>query len=484
MRCAHGKAVCEDQVDPGRRFREALGHAAGDEQTGRKGQGQNDRRSGRVSSPPLTPRVERHAQSEQGRKRGQRKGGALHGGSIESARRKEYRPIASPEPTDELRRIEQGGREILLLGTAHVSRESVEAVRAAIEGEDLDRVCVELDPRRRAALEEGQRFESLDLREVLRRRQVPSLLVNLLLAGYQRRIGEELGVTPGSELLEAIRAAERRGIPVSLVDRDIGLTLRRAWAAMTWITRVRFAATLLASLFVSEEISESDLRRLRQGDTLNRVLTELGDAFPGLKRVLIDERDRYLCENIRRAKGRRVLAVVGAGHVVGIEAELARDAPVDLGELEAVPARRRGLSLVGWAVPALILGALVVIGVRQGVGAAGQGALYWILANGIPAGLGAVVAGAHPLTVLVAFCAAPITSLTPVIGAGYVAAFAQTFFSPPRVAELVSAVDDAAHWRKWWENRLLRILVVFVLTTLGSVLGTFVGGAEILSRLL
>ncbi len=376
-----------------------------------------------------------------------------------------------------------GEREILLLGTAHVSQESIDAVRAAIEREPLDGVCVELDTRRRAALEAGQRFESLDLREVLRQRQVPSLLVTLLLAGFQRRIGSELGVAPGSELLEAVRAAEARDIPVALVDRDVGITLRRAWAAMSWRTRFQFVVMLLASLFADDEISEDDLRELRRGDVLNRVIGELGEAFPGLKRVLIDERDRYLCERIRRAPGDRVLAVVGAGHVAGIEAELARDGPVDLEALDAAPPRRRGVAAVGWAVPVLILGALVAIGVREGAAAAQDGALYWILANGVPAAVGAAGALGHPLTVLVSFCAAPLTSLTPVIGAGYVAAFAQTYVRPPRVSELVNAVDDASHWRRWWQSRLLRILLVFVLTTLGSMLGTFVGGAELLRRL-
>ncbi len=383
----------------------------------------------------------------------------------------------------DLRRVRVGDREILLLGTAHVSQESVEAVRRTIERETLDRVCVELDARRRAALEDGQRFDALDLREVLRRRQLPSLLVTLLLAGYQRRIGAELGVTPGSELLEAVSAAEARGVPVSLVDRDVGITLRRAWAAMGWRTRLQFAATLFASLFANDEISEDDLRELRHGDMLNRVIGELGEAFPGLKHVLIDERDRYLCERIRRAPGDRVLAVVGAGHVAGIEAELGHGGPVDLETLEEAPPRRPGMALVGWAVPAVIVGALVAIGVREGAAAAQEGALYWILANGIPAAVGAGSALGHPLTVLVSFCAAPLTSLTPVIGAGYVAAFAQTYLRPPRVGELVEAVDDASHWRRWWQNRLLRILLVFVLTTLGSVLGTFVGGAEILRRL-
>ena len=347
-----------------------------------------------------------------------------------------------------------------------------------------DRLCVELDPRRLEALRQGNRFDSLDVREVLRRRQLPALLVNLLLAGYQRRIGDELGVVPGSELLAAVEGAEAREIPVSLVDRDLGITLRRASRAMSWWTRAQLGASLLASLFERPELGEDELREMRRSDALNQVLGELGDAFPGLKRVIIDERDRYLCEGIRRAPGAKILAVVGAGHVAGIEALLRSAETVDREALEALPERRVGLRWLGWAIPLAILAVLGWIAVDQGREAAAAGARYWFLANAIPAALGAALALGHPGTCASAFFAAPFTSLTPVIGAGYVSAFVQSWLRPPRVRELASAVEEATQARAWWRNRLLRILLVFVLTTLGSLLGSALGATELLSRVI
>jgi len=372
-----------------------------------------------------------------------------------------------------------GAREIILLGTAHVSRESVEEVRRTVAEYDPDRVCVELDERRYEALSEQQRFEDLDLREILRRRQLATLLLNLLLAHYQRQLGAQLGVPPGTELLEAVRAAEARNIPVSLIDRDIRITLRRAWGAMGWWRKVHLAASLLTALVARAEIDEAELRALRKQDALSGLMSELGAAFPALKRVLIDERDGYLAEQVRRAAGQRVVVVVGAGHVAGMRRVLENQEGIDLAPLEAMPVSRPWGRVLGWAVPGLIVGALIWIGVKQGAAAAQHNIGYWILANGIPATLGAALARAHPATWVAAFSAAPLTSLTPVIGVGYITAFVQSYFRPPLVRELRTAFDAMGNVRAWWDNRLLRIFLVFVLTTLGSLLGTGLGAAEI-----
>lgn len=373
--------------------------------------------------------------------------------------------------------------EILLLGTAHVSQTSVDEVRDAIEHERPDCVCVELDSRRLEMLKEGQRFGALDLREVIKRRQLAALATSLVLTSYQRRLGEQMGVAPGSELLEAVRGAEAAGIPVVLADRDIGITMRRAWGLMPFGSRLRFLAALMSTLFEREGISEEKLQELRSSDVLSDVMRELGEAFPALKRVLIDERDTYLAEQVRRAPGVKRLAVVGAGHVDGIARALRSATAVDLEPILAIPPPRRALRWLGWAVPLFIVVGLIAIAFRQGPQAAGDGALFWILANGIPAGLGAALARAHPLTILSAFGAAPLTSLTPLIGAGYVSAFAESWLRPPRVDELRSAPDDAGTLGAWWRNRLLRVVSVFLMTTLGSLLGTVLGAADIATRL-
>jgi pheromone shutdown-related protein TraB len=390
---------------------------------------------------------------------------------------------APTDPSSDVTVVEVGSRSFVLVGTAHVSRESLDLVRAVIEREQPDCVCVELDERRYAALSQEQRFEDLDLRAVIRQRQLVTLMLNLVLSAYQRQLGLALGVMPGAELLEAARAARERGIPVELCDRDVRITLRRAWRAMRWWRRFVLVSFLLASLFERPSLKEEDLRELRRQDVLSQLLRELGEAFPGLKSVLIDERDLYLAQKLLDAPGDRVVAVVGAGHVEGVRRALGSGRPVDLGILEAVPPAPRLGRWFGWGVPVVVASALVAIAINQGAQAAGENLLFWILANGIPSFTGAVLALAHPVTMVVAFLAAPVTSLTPVIGVGYVTAAVQTYFRPPRVRELQAVPGDLGSLRGWWGNRVLRIFLVLLFTTLGSLLGTWVGGAEILSNL-
>ncbi len=369
------------------------------------------------------------------------------------------------------------------MGTAHISRESVELVREVIEKEEPDCVCIELDDRRYEALSREQRFESLDLKQVIRAKQLATLMLNLVLASYQKHLGLQLGIQPGTELLEAARAAEERGIPVALCDRDIRVTLRRAWRSLPFFRKLLLLSTFLGGIFEKPELTEEDLRELRQQDVMSRLMQELGQAFPGLKTVLIDERDAYLTERIKQASGERIVAVVGAGHVEGMRRALAEDHRADLEELCVIPPITPAWKWVGWGIPTLILGSLLLIGLRQGAAAAGENLLFWILANGVPSAVGAVLALAHPATIAAAFLAAPITSLTPVIGAGYVTAFVQAYLKPPLVSELKEVSRDIGSVAGWWRNRLLRIFLVFLFTTFGSILGTWVGGAEIVSNL-
>ncbi|NNL84604.1 MAG: TraB/GumN family protein [Myxococcales bacterium] len=387
------------------------------------------------------------------------------------------------QDSSDVHRVEVDGREFVLVGTAHISRESADLAVEVIAQERPDVVCLELDPQRYAALTESKGFEALDLREVLRKRQLATLLLNLLLSTYQRQLGLQLGVLPGTEFLEAARVAEHHDIPVALCDRDVRITLRRAWRSLRWWKKLWLLSGLLASVFEKQELSEDDLRELRQQDVLSRVMEELGSAFPNLKRVLIDERDLYLAERMRASEGRRVVAVVGAGHVAGMLRALASGTRADLSALEEIPGGGRWLRILGWAIPALILSALGAIAWQKGAAAVQENVAFWVLANAIPSAAGTALALGHPLTILAAFAAAPITSLTPVIGAGYVTAFVQSFLRPPLVSELRRVAEDAANLRGWYRNRLLRIFLVFLLSTLGSVIGTWVGGAEILSNL-
>lgn len=376
------------------------------------------------------------------------------------------------------------GRRVVLVGTAHISRESVELVEQVIHHVRPDRVCVELDERRFKALSEQRKWESTDLREIIRNKQLTTLFVNLLLASYQKRLGGQLGVMPGSELLAATRTAEQLEIPVELADRDIRITLRRAWGSLSLWRKAQLLTGVAGSAFEQREISEDELRRIRNQDVLTELMDELGRALPEIKRVLIDERDAYLAESIRRAEGQTIVAVVGAGHVKGMAQALTQGTPVDMDEITRMPPVSPIYRIVGWLVSALIIGSIGVIGATQGATAAGENALYWFLANAIPSALGGILALGHPLTVLAAFMAAPFTSLTPLVGAGYVTAFVQVYVLPPRVIEFQTVGEDMSHGSRWLSNRLLRVFLVFILTSLGSMAGTWVGGFEVVSNLL
>jgi pheromone shutdown-related protein TraB len=384
---------------------------------------------------------------------------------------------------DDVHRVSVDGRLFILVGTAHVSRESTELVERVIERERPDCVCVELDARRYDALAQRTRIESLDLKAVIRNRQLVPLLLNLLLMSYQKQLGGQLGVVPGSELLAAAQLAERLGIPVRLCDRDVRITLRRAWGALSLWRKAELIATLLTAVLEAPELDEAELRRLRQQDVLTRLMQELGAAFPGIKGVLIDERDAYLATRLREAPGDRVVAVVGAGHVTGMIDALSSGRQTDLAALETVPPPSNAARIAGWSIPVAIIAGLMAIGLRHGISAVGDNALFWILATGLPALLGSALALGHPLTLLATFLSAPITTLSPLLGVGYVAALVQAYVRPPLVREIQSVAEDVRVPRRWWQNRLLRICLVFLLSTIFTSIGTIVGTTEILSNL-
>ena len=375
------------------------------------------------------------------------------------------------------------GREFILIGTAHISQESTDLVRSVIEQEHPDVVCVELDEQRYKTLSEKNKWENLDLKQIIRQKQLMTLLVNLLLASYQRRLGQQLGVAPGTELLEATKVAQELGIPLSLVDRDVRITLRRAWNSMSFWEKMKLLGSGFVGAVEGEEISEEMLSEIRQSDVLTELMNELGEFMPVLKGVLIDERDTYIAQKTRDAEGDKVVAVVGAGHLSGIKRALLENRMDDLSLIEQVPPPSPVGKIIGWGIPAIIIGMIVYIGITQGASAAGDNLLYWFLVNGIPSAIGAVIAWAHPLTIAASFFGAPLTSLTPVIGAGYVAAFVQAYYAPPVVREFQTVGDDIGQWRMWWKNKLLRVLLVFILTSLGSIVGTYLGAAQIISNL-
>jgi pheromone shutdown-related protein TraB len=375
-------------------------------------------------------------------------------------------------------------RTIILVGTAHISQESVNLVTEIITRENPDGVCIELDDNRYKVLTERKRWQALDLKEIIRNKQLSMLMINMLMASYQKKLGNQLGVLPGAELLAAAETARAHGIPIFLCDRDVRITLRRAWKSTSFLKKGYLFAALLGTIFDRTEVSEEKLSELRKKDVLADLMDEMGDSLPDVKKVLIDERDIYLSEKIRASPGKKIVAVVGAGHVEGILRHLPDDNSSQMADLQTLQPVSGSFKLLGWAIPLLIIGSLIAIGWQKGASVAGANLLYWILANGIPSAIGALLATAHPLTTIGAFAAAPLTSLTPVIGAGYVTAFIQVMTTPPVVREFETVGEDMVHLTRWWKNKLLRVFLVFILTGLGSAIGTWVGGYEIVKNLI
>lgn len=390
-------------------------------------------------------------------------------------------------PTETVTRLRLGEREILLVGTAHVSRESVEEVRSLILAEKPDHVCVELDASRHRSLTEGERWRSLDLVQVLRQGKGFLLAAQMALAAFQRRLGFDLGVKPGEEMIAAMSAADSAGIPYSLCDRDIQVTLKRAWGGTGFWGKNKMIATLLASVFSREKLDPAQIERLKEKSALQGMLEELAEFLPSVKTVLIDERDEYLASRVHAAPGSRVLAVVGAGHVAGMAERLraihSGAASADVSRLDEVPRPAAGGRLAAWIVPALLVAAIVAGFFVRGPQVTLANVARWAIINGSLAAIGSIAAFAHPLTILVSFVAAPVASLNPFIGVGIIAGVVEAGLRRPHVSDFERLNDDIGSLAGIWRNRVTHVLVVFFLSSLGGMIGNLAGGIPIFASL-
>jgi len=388
------------------------------------------------------------------------------------------------------------GREFILIGTAHVSRESIDEVSGIIRQEMPDLICVELDEGRYASITQKESWENLNMVKVFREGKGFLLLANLVLSGFQRRMGAELGVKPGEEMKAALDIAKELGIPHALCDREVQVTLRRAWASCGLWNKSKLLATLLTSAFTTEKISAEEIEELKNRNELDGMMNELADYLPEVKETLIDERDRYLAAKIwvsaspnvpfganqgdshQDDRPRRIVAVVGAGHIQGIKSHMEKiassESSPDVSALKTIPSRGAGSKALPFLIP-LVIAALFVFGfLRGGAGLSLSMLRQYILWNGSLAAFGAVIALGHPLAVLTAFLAAPITTFTPFIGVGLFSGVVQAFLQKPRVADAQTLIDDVGSVKGFYHNRITRALLVFFLSQLGGALGTFV----------
>ncbi len=363
-------------------------------------------------------------------------------------------------------------KEITLIGTAHVSEESARLVASAIEEEKPDTVCIELCQSRYQSIRQKDRWQNMDIVKVIKEKKAFLLLSNLLLASFQKRIAKKLDIKPGAEMISAIETEEKVGAQIHLADRDIRITLSRTWRVMSLWDKLKILFQLILSVGEIEEISEKDIEKMKQEDMLETLLADVKKSLPVLKDILIDERDRYLAHKIKTAPGKKIVAVVGAGHVPGIKKYW--EVNTDINALEKIPPRGMFMRIFKWILPLSIL-VLFILGFFYGGADTGAHMItWWIVANGLLAGLGALIAFAHPLTILTSILAAPLTSLNPMIAAGWVSGLVEAFSRKPKVKDFESLSEDILSIRGFWKNKVTKILLVVAFTNLGSAIGTFI----------
>ncbi len=379
--------------------------------------------------------------------------------------------------TDTINKITLDGREIFLIGTAHVSHESVDDVKRIIDEEKPGRVCIEIDEGRYNSVIDQESWRKMDIHQVIRKKKGFLMMASLILGSFQKKIGADIGIKPGEEMKIAAEVAKERGIPFSLSDRPVQITLQRAWAKSNFLNKMKLLASLIASAFTSETVDKKDIEELKNSNALQGMMDELANYLPSVKEVLIDERDHYLATNIYNAKEKKVVAVVGAGHGPGIiswiEKLEAGEVSKDISEISVVPPKKGYQKIIPWIIPFIVVTMISVGFLRSGVDRGLEMILIWVLANGIPAAIGSIIALGHPLTIIASFILSPITSLNPLLPIGFVTGLLESNLKKPKVLDLENLQDDAGSIKGWYKNRVIRILMVFVLSTIGSAVGAW-----------
>ena len=376
-------------------------------------------------------------------------------------------------------RIQLKNMDVVMVGTAHVSKTSIEEVLSTIREEKPDAVAVELCQARYDIMKNPLAWQNMDIFKVIKEKKTAFLMANLVMASFQRRIGEKLGVKPGDEMRAAIEEAEASGMEVVLVDRNVQITLARAWRGLGFWEKMKLLYGALTSIFEVEELGEKDIERLKEKDALTSAVEEMARYAPTIKQVLIDERDAYMARKLADIPRGKVVGIIGAGHMKGILSQI--ENPVeDLARLEEVPVKKGGV--MKWVFPLIIL-ALVVAGFFFGGTEQGVGMIkLWVITTMVCTALATVLALAHPITILVSAIVAPMTTLHPALASGWFAGLSEAYLKKPRVSDFQTIHEDILKLSGWYRNPITRILLVVTFANLGSTVGVFIA-APMLARM-
>jgi len=374
-------------------------------------------------------------------------------------------------------RLQYNDKEIILIGTAHVSQRSVQQVKEIIEHERPDAVCIELDQQRYLALIDTKQWNETEIFQIIKQKKAILLLINLIIAAFQKRLADNVGIMPGQEMVQAFISANIVGAKLVLIDRNIQVTFQRIWNSLGFIGKVKFLILIISSMLTSNKVSTTVIEDLKNQDTLAVVLQELNKQFPQLKQALIDERDQYMAQKIKTTPGNKIIVVVGAAHIPGIIKQI--EFEHDLNRLNSIPSRKRWSKIIPWLIPLTIVG-IIGYTLTRSLSLAAQQSLAWILWNGILSALGVALALGHPLTMLTAFIIAPISSINPFLTAGWLTGIVEASLQKPKVKDFMTLGDDVTSIRGFWKNKVSRILLVVVLTDIFSAIGTIIGSVDII----
>ncbi|ADQ15709.1 TraB/GumN family protein [Halanaerobium hydrogeniformans] len=373
-------------------------------------------------------------------------------------------------------RIMLDDKEIILIPTAHISKRSAEQVKEVIEEEKPDSVCVELDKQRFNSIDKEDKWSEMDIFQVIKEKKSLLLLVNLIISSFQSRMAEKLGIKAGQEMMQAIESAQETESELVLADRNIQITFKRVWRGLGLFEKMKLVFQIITMLFVDEEISEDDLEALKSNDSLNIILAEMGENFPGIKRYLLDERDQYLSHKIKNAPGKKVVAVLGAAHLPGVKKELYNQQ--NLNKLNEIPPEVKWTKIFSWGIPLFFI-LLIIYSFFSNVQTGIEVSKTWIIWNGSLSALGVIIARGHIITILTAFLVAPLSSLNPALAAGWFAGLMEAYLRKPQVKDFQS-LSEGITLKTLWTNKVTKILLIVILANLGSVIGTTVAGANIL----
>jgi pheromone shutdown-related protein TraB len=368
----------------------------------------------------------------------------------------------------------ENAREVILVGTAHISKESIKLVEETIEAEQPDVIGVELDNDRLHQLLSGKKWQETNLVDIIQTGKTYLFLLNILLSNLQRQLGDNVGVQPGAEMMAAIRKAQEKNLPVQLLDRDVRITLKRAFNEMGFVEKGKLGVSIFAGLFgMGEKVTSKTIEQLKDEDLINSLMKELGKQFPSIKKVLVDERDSYIAEMIKHSPGKKIVAVVGAGHLEGIVEHLKENKKIDLQKLNFMPKKTNYLKLIGILLPIIFFGLLILGLGTKGLETTLNMLLYWILITGSFSALGALLARAHILSIIAAFVSAPITTLHPALAAGWISGLVEAKYNPPRVMDF-EKLPEVGSVKGFYNNKVTHILIVAALTNLGATIGTII----------